>query len=108
MREIEYEATLPRIRIRRSDLDELLELGRRSRGVFGCNDRCEVWLALRRGHIPPAERQYVDHPVLDEIAEAITVASPGGGRFRVTEEGVYLMRTGEQLFAFEVLSQQAP
>ncbi len=102
---MEYEATLPRIRVRRSDLEEILVAGKPARGVFGCNDRCEVWLALRRGHIPPAEREYLDHPVLDEIADAVALASPGGGRFRVTEEGVYLMRTGEQLFAFEVVSE---
>lgn len=98
-----YEASLPRIKIARAELDEILSEGARTRGVFSCNERCEVWPAVKRGHIPPAERKYLDMPILDEIAGAVVLASPGGGRFRITPDGVFLMRTGEQLFAFDVL-----
>ena len=100
---VEYEESLPRIRIASAKLDELLSEGARSRGVFSCNDRCEVWPATKRGHIAPTDREYIDDPVLDEIAGAVVLASPGGGRFRLTTEGVFLMRTGEQLFALEVV-----
>jgi hypothetical protein len=55
------------------------------------------------GTFAPTDRKYIDDPVLDEIAGAVVLASPGGGRFRLTPVGVFLMRTGEQLFALEIV-----
>jgi hypothetical protein len=71
--------------------------------VFSCNDRCEIWVAHKRGHIRPAERQYVDIPALDEIAEAVIKAWPLGGRFRITTEGVVLLNGPEPLFRFQLV-----
>jgi hypothetical protein len=94
--------TLPAIRITRADLDEILGAGTESGGVFSCNDRCEVWIANRRGSIHPKDRRYVDLPQLDEIAAAVVKAWPRGGRFRVSREGVVLLSGPEPLFCFEV------
>lgn len=94
-------ASLPLFRVAKSDLAEILRTGAPSRGVFSCNDRCEIWLATKRGHIHPTDRQYVDIPALDEIAEAVIRAWPLGGRFRITTEGVVLLNGPEALFRFE-------
>ena len=96
-------ASLPPIKVTRVSLAEILAAGSQSRGVFSCNARCEVWPAVKRGHIPPSAREYVDLPALDEIAEAVVKAWPRGGRFRITEEGVLLLGNQEPLFSFEVV-----
>jgi hypothetical protein len=53
----------------------------------------------------PADREFVTSSALEGIVDAVLLASPAGGRFKISEEGIFLMRGPEHLFVFEVVDQ---
>ena len=70
------------------------EGGKEMTGIFSCDPAGDVWRPTGKGWTPPAERVSLRGTDirLDSIVNEVLAVSPGGGRFTIQLEGVYLVR----------------
>ena len=73
--------------------------------TFSCNQYEEVWPFLTYGWHAEEQRLHLAGaiPLLDEIVADLLSARPEGGRFHITDEGVYWADSEEQVSRFTIV-----
>jgi hypothetical protein len=97
--------TKPSIKLVEATAPQLLDLGAaadRWPGVFSCNSAGRVWAFETWSWTPEVRRTYLEGklPLLDLIVKKVLRIRPEGGRFRVSEVGVRMVRDGAEVLRF--------
>jgi hypothetical protein len=83
------------ITIERSELDAMKELQRKNHrkwpAAFNTNSECQIWPFVRYGKTPYNEREHIQGKlaIIDRIAETYLSERPEGGRFFISDDGVF-------------------
>ena len=84
------------VSLSREEWDEFRDVQIRPRAdwpaTFSCNHHREVWPYITFGYTAPSERLDLrgQIPRLDEIVDWVLEIRPGGGRFFISDEGVFI------------------
>ena len=90
------------IEITQEEFDDLRELQEQNPPFrFSCNQR-KVWLSVKQGFDQPEDRgsYYVDHHILNRIAQIVRRSDRRGKQFRVRRAGAFLCDGDEQVAEF--------
>lgn len=91
------------IEISQDDFDYLRELQEQNPPFrFSCN-QWEVWIAVKIGYDHPEGRDpyYVDHHILDRIAQLVRRKDRRGKQFRVRRAGAFICDGDEPVAEFK-------